>query len=75
MVNPWKKSRKIKNRHNIINTLDESVHPKYKNALTVEETNEVLQELSSFTVVEVSARVKGRCGIRPIFGCKFVPLF
>lgn len=84
MTTPWIK-RKIDIRtvkqlklkgdyYRVLSSSDNRVHPNYSGPLSDDEANKILQTLSSFAEVKVSARVRGRSGLKPIFSREFVPL-
>lgn len=82
MTNPWWKhkiDRRVAGKkglkgdyYRIESTSDNSLHPLHNQPLKSEDADKVLQELSSYTDVKVSPRVRGRIGSRPVFGCEFV---
>ena len=78
MTNTWYK-QKVNSRiskgefYHIKNSKTDVIHPDYPLPFTLEETNRTLQNLSSFSEVKVSQRVRGRSKHVPVFGCEFIP--
>ena len=83
MTNLWTK-RKIDHRtvtrlglegdlYHIKSTSDNSIHPEFNEPVGLSYADRILQDLCSFVEVKVSDRVRGRSGMKPVFGCEFVP--
>ena len=73
MTNIWYK-KKITNRnyYHIKHSQTDTIHPDFSQPLTLQEANHTLQNLSSFSEVKVSQRVRGRSKEVPVFDCKFI---
>lgn len=77
MTLPWKKQkidkrRSPEERYEIKSTSDGSLHPVHRIPLTSIQADETLHDLSSYTEVKISARVRGRIASVPIIKCKFM---
>jgi hypothetical protein len=74
----WKKvkidkRRSPEERYEIKSTSDGSLHPIHQIPLTLMQADEILQDLSSYTEVKLSARVRGRIALIPVIRCDFMP--
>ena len=77
MTLPWKKAkidkrRSPEERYEIKSTSDGSLHPVHRIPFTSTQADETLQDLSSYTEVKISARVRGRIASVPMIGREFM---